>query len=86
MVGPFYTYWSNYCTLRSYVWKEEHDTREALDRRVRRLMEQENKKKRDKAKKERNEEVRVSHRVNFLMDSSIFFSLYLGIGCLCEKT
>jgi hypothetical protein len=31
-----------------------------MDRRVRRLMEQENKKQRDKAKKERNEEVRVS--------------------------
>ncbi|CAF1085171.1 unnamed protein product [Adineta ricciae] len=58
VVGPFYAYWSSYCTLRSYVWKEEHDTREAMDRRVRRLMEQENKKLRDKAKKERNEEVR----------------------------
>ncbi len=60
IVGPFYAYWSNYCTLRSYVWKEEHDTHDALDRRVRRLMEQENKKLRDKAKKERNDEVRVS--------------------------
>jgi hypothetical protein len=59
IVGPFYAYWSNYCTLRSYVWKEEHDTHDALDRRVRRLMEQENKKSRDKAKKERNDEVRV---------------------------
>ncbi|UJR38141.1 hypothetical protein I4U23_030819 [Adineta vaga] len=58
VVGPFYAYWSNYCTLRSYVWKEEHDTREAMDRRVRRLMEQENKKLREKAKKERNDEVR----------------------------
>jgi len=58
IVGPFYAYWSNYCTLRSYVWKEEHDTHDAFDRRVRRLMEQENKKSRDKAKKERNEEVR----------------------------
>ncbi|CAF2428856.1 unnamed protein product [Rotaria sp. Silwood2] len=58
VVGPFYAYWSNYCTLRSYVWKEEHDTHDAMDRRVRRLMEQENKKLRDKAKKERNEEVR----------------------------
>ncbi|CAF1274747.1 unnamed protein product [Rotaria sordida] len=58
VVGPFYAYWSNYCTLRSYVWKEEHDTHDAADRRVRRLMEQENKKLRDKAKKERNEEVR----------------------------
>lgn len=59
IVGPFYAYWSNYCTLRSYVWKEEHDVREAYDRRVRRIMEQENKKARDKAKKERNDEIRV---------------------------
>ncbi|CAF0881925.1 unnamed protein product [Adineta steineri] len=58
VVGPFYAYWSNYCTLRTYVWKEEHDTRDAFDRRVRRLMEQDNKKLRDKAKKERNDEVR----------------------------
>ncbi|CAF0953033.1 unnamed protein product, partial [Didymodactylos carnosus] len=57
-IGPFYAYWTNYCTLRSYVWVEEHDTRDATDRRVRRLMEQENKKARDKAKKERNDEIR----------------------------
>lgn len=42
------------------MWVEEHDVREAQDRRVRRLMEGENKKLRDKAKKERNEEIRVS--------------------------
>jgi hypothetical protein len=62
VVGAFYAYWSNYCTLRSYVWVEEHDTHDAFDRRVRRLMEQDNKKARDKAKKERNEEVRVSKK------------------------
>lgn len=49
--------------MRSYVWKEEHDVREAYDRRVRRIMEQENKKSRDKAKKERNEEIRVRNVV-----------------------
>ncbi|GFO47962.1 Dnaj-like protein subfamily c member 21 [Plakobranchus ocellatus] len=57
-VGPFYAFWSSFCTQKSYVWAEKYDTREALDRRMRRAMEQENKKLRDAAKKERNEEIR----------------------------
>ena len=59
VVGKFYGYWESYCTAKSYVWTEKYDTREAPNRQVRRLMEQDNKKLRDKAKKERNEEVRV---------------------------
>lgn len=58
-VGPFYAYWEGYSTAKSYVWVEKYDTREAPNRQVRRAMEQENKKLRDKAKKERNEEVRA---------------------------
>ena len=60
VVGAFYACWESYCTAKSYVWVEEHDTRQAPNRFVRRAMEQENKKLRDKARKERNEEVRVS--------------------------
>lgn len=59
VVKPFYDYWESYCTAKSYVWVEKYDTREAPDRRVRRLMEAENKKLRDVAKKERNEEIRA---------------------------
>jgi DnaJ homolog subfamily A member 5 len=59
VVAQFYAFWSSYCTPRSFVWMEAHDTREAGDRYVRRQMEKENKKLRDKGKKERNEEVRV---------------------------
>jgi DnaJ homolog subfamily A member 5 len=58
VVAPFYSFWMSYCTPRSFVWCEEHDTREATHRQVRRAMEKENKKLRDKAKKERNETVR----------------------------
>ncbi|GAB1606298.1 dnaJ homolog subfamily C member 21-like [Argonauta hians] len=58
VVNVFYGYWSSYCTAKSYVWVEQYDTREAPDRRTRRLMEAENKKLRDAAKKERNEEIR----------------------------
>ncbi|XP_052255931.1 dnaJ homolog subfamily C member 21-like isoform X2 [Dreissena polymorpha] len=59
VVKPFYDHWESYCTAKSYVWKDKYDTREAPDRRVRRLMEAENKKLRDAAKKERNEEIRA---------------------------
>lgn len=58
-VGVFYAYWESYCTCKSYVWHEKFDTREAPNRQIRRLMEQDNKKLRDKVKRERNEEVRA---------------------------
>ncbi|CAE1281569.1 DNAJA5 [Acanthosepion pharaonis] len=58
VVNKFYGYWSSYCTAKSYVWKDKYDIREAPDRRTRRMIEAENKKFRDAAKKERNEEVR----------------------------
>ena len=60
VVGAFYGFWESYCTKKSYVWAEKYDTREAPNRQVRRLMEQDNRKLREKAKKERNEQVRVS--------------------------
>lgn len=63
VVAPFYAFWLSYCTPRSFVWCEKHDIREAQDRYVRRVMEKENKKLRDKAKKERNEEIRVSYQI-----------------------
>lgn len=59
VVRPFYDFWHAFCTSKSYVWVEKYDTREAPDRRTRRLMEAENKKLRDAAKKERNEEIRA---------------------------
>ncbi|ELU15945.1 hypothetical protein CAPTEDRAFT_220238 [Capitella teleta] len=59
VVGRFYGFWEGYCTSRSYVWVEKYDIREAPNRQYRRAMEQENKKLRDKAKKERNDEVRA---------------------------
>ena len=56
VVQPFYAYWQSYATLKSYVWVEKYDIRDAPNRRVQRLMEKDNKKLRDAAKKERNEE------------------------------
>ncbi|XP_064624905.1 dnaJ homolog subfamily C member 21-like [Lineus longissimus] len=58
VVHDFYSFWESFCTSKSFAWKDEFDTREAPNRRVRRLMEAENKKLRDAAKKERNAEIR----------------------------
>lgn len=54
----FYNFFSGYVTPRSYSWLDKYDTRHAHNRREARLMEKENKKIRDEAKKERNELVR----------------------------
>ena len=54
----FYAFFSCYTTTRTYTWLDKYDTREAENRRISRLMEKENKKERDAAKKERNDAVR----------------------------
>lgn len=58
VVGNFYAYWQSYSTKRSYAWLDPYDIREMRNRRILRLAEKENKKVRDKAKRERNEQVR----------------------------
>ena len=64
VVGPFYAFWSCYSTARSFSWLDKYDTRQGENRWVKRKMEAENKKIRDKARKERNESVR--NLVNFV--------------------
>lgn len=59
VVHPFYSYWQSYSTKKSYAWLDIYDIRQAENRRVLRLIEKENKKVREKARKERNEEVRA---------------------------
>lgn len=58
VVGDFYAYWQSYSTKRSYAWLDPYDIREMRNRRILRLAEKENKKVRDKARRERNEQVR----------------------------
>ncbi|XP_077980888.1 dnaJ homolog subfamily C member 21-like [Glandiceps talaboti] len=58
VVKPFYDFWLNYLTPKTYVWTEKYDTREAENRRISKLMEKENKKLRDAAKKNYNEQIR----------------------------
>ncbi|XP_014256239.1 dnaJ homolog subfamily C member 21 [Cimex lectularius] len=64
VVHLFYSHWQSYSTKKTFSWLDEYDIRQAPNRRVVRLMEKENKKIRDKARKERNEEVRAL--VNFV--------------------
>jgi DnaJ family protein A protein 5 len=59
VVHAFYAFWQSFSTKKSYAWLDQYDTRQGENRRVVRAMEKENKKFRDKARKERNEEVRT---------------------------
>uniref|UniRef100_A0A1I8QDJ3 DnaJ homolog subfamily C member 21 n=1 Tax=Stomoxys calcitrans TaxID=35570 RepID=A0A1I8QDJ3_STOCA len=58
VVGPFYAWWSAYCTKRTYTWLCPYDVMEIKDRRIVREIEKEMKKIVQNARKERNEEVR----------------------------
>lgn len=55
---PFYNAWSSFSTRKSFSWKEKWRLSDAPDRRVRRLMEKENKKMRDDAIRDFNDAVR----------------------------
>ncbi|KAK2812139.1 hypothetical protein FQN50_001496 [Emmonsiellopsis sp. PD_5] len=57
-IRSFYAIWSGFATKKSFSWKDIHRYSEAPDRRVRRLMEKENKRLRDEAIREFNDSVR----------------------------
>ncbi|KAM9896763.1 hypothetical protein OXX79_007287 [Metschnikowia pulcherrima] len=57
-VRVFYQEWSNFQTVKSFNWMDEYRYSAAPDRRTRRLMEKENKKLRDAARREYNDTVR----------------------------
>ncbi|PGG96999.1 hypothetical protein GX51_07548 [Blastomyces parvus] len=54
----FYSIWSGFATKKSFSWKDAYRYSEAPDRRVRRLMEKENKRLRDEGIREFNDAVR----------------------------
>ncbi|EZA57602.1 DnaJ-like protein subfamily C member [Ooceraea biroi] len=58
VVHSFYACWQSFSTKRSYTWLNPYDIRNMPNRRVLRLAEKENKKVRERAKRERNEQVR----------------------------
>ncbi|KAI9262771.1 hypothetical protein BY458DRAFT_458726 [Sporodiniella umbellata] len=57
-VKDFYNVWTNFSTIKPFLWAEKWRLSDAPHRSVRRSMEKENKKARDSAKKEYNEVVR----------------------------
>lgn len=54
----FYTAWINFSTAKDFAWRDAWDLREAPDRRIRRLMEKENKKSRDDGRRDYNDTIR----------------------------
>ncbi|KAJ5114584.1 hypothetical protein NUU61_000343 [Penicillium alfredii] len=58
VVRPFYAAWSGFSTRKSFAWKDAYRYSEAPDRRVRRLMEKENKRLREEGIREFNDAVR----------------------------
>ena len=66
-VHLFYSYWQSFSTAKSYAWEDTYDLKHAPNRRVQRMMEKDNKKMRDAAKKKRNEAVRVSWKQSGLV-------------------
>ncbi|KAJ6788888.1 hypothetical protein PWT90_00098 [Aphanocladium album] len=58
VVKPFYAAWVGFTTKKTFAWKDKYRLSDAPDRRVRRLMEKENKKLREDAAREFNDAVR----------------------------
>ncbi|KAK6535662.1 hypothetical protein TWF694_002115 [Orbilia ellipsospora] len=57
-VRPFYMLWTGFSTMKSFAWEDKYRYRDAPDRRVKRLMEKENKKLRETAIREFNDTVK----------------------------
>ncbi|KAJ5520631.1 hypothetical protein N7463_001084 [Penicillium fimorum] len=58
VVRPFYAAWTGFSTQKSFAWKDSHRYSEAPDRRVRRMMEKENRRLREEGIREFNDAVR----------------------------
>ncbi|GAB7353882.1 hypothetical protein MBLNU459_g4237t1 [Dothideomycetes sp. NU459] len=59
VVKSFYAVWMSFSTRKTFSWKDQYRLSEAPDRRVRRLMEKENKRLRDEGIREFNDAVRA---------------------------
>jgi DnaJ family protein A protein 5 len=59
VVKEFYAGWAGFSTKKTFAWKDAHRYTDAPDRRIRRLMEKENKKLRDDGIREFNDAVRT---------------------------
>ncbi|PKI85422.1 hypothetical protein MVES1_000738 [Malassezia vespertilionis] len=57
-VRKFYQFWTQFSSRKSFSWKDKYDLRDAPDRRVKRMIEKDNKRARDAARREYNETIR----------------------------
>ncbi|XP_068655679.1 DNAJ protein JJJ1 homolog [Aristolochia californica] len=57
-VSAFYAYWLDFCSVMDFSWADEYHASAGPNRKSRRIMEEENKKARKKAKREFNESIR----------------------------
>ncbi|KAG6820308.1 hypothetical protein H0H93_002395 [Arthromyces matolae] len=57
-VKLFYAAWMNFATSKDFAWSDKWNLNEAPDRRVKRLMERDNKKARDEARREYNDTIK----------------------------
>ncbi|ERM99984.1 hypothetical protein AMTR_s00110p00133920 [Amborella trichopoda] len=57
-VSAFYSYWLGFATVMDFCWVDQYRVSEGENRKARRVMDEENKKLRNKARKEYNETVR----------------------------
>lgn len=57
-VTAFYSYWTGFVTVMDFCWVDQYDVMAGPNRKSRRVMEEENKKLRKKARREYNETVR----------------------------
>ncbi|KAG8739763.1 hypothetical protein FRC10_005188 [Ceratobasidium sp. 414] len=73
-VQHFYRAWSNFVTTKDFSWRDIWETNAAPDRRVRRLMEKDNKKARDESRREYNEAIRAL--VSFIRKRDPRFQAY----------
>ena len=63
-VAQFYEYWENFITSKSFAWADEHKTSKDYERRMNRMIDQDNKKARQKEKKKYMETMK--HLVEFV--------------------
>nr|POE95491.1 dnaj protein jjj1 like [Quercus suber] len=57
-VTAFYNYWLGFCTVMDFCWADQYDAMAGVNRKSRRVMEEENKKVRKKARREYNDTIR----------------------------
>jgi DnaJ family protein A protein 5 len=58
VVAPFYDFWTNFNTSRTFAWLDKWNLRDGPNRATVRAMEKENRKLREAGKNERNDEIR----------------------------